>query len=159
VRGGVEQAAGRHGQNDGGARAAGRLSGLGLAAALLVLAGFAGFVLYMIQQAGADEVRWARLGWLFASVEAIAFGAAGALFGASIQRQRAERAEDEARTNVAAAANGRALAAAVVADDPTATGGAARLETLGPADRSGAAFVAAEHARLARSLFPEVDRV
>jgi hypothetical protein len=37
-------------------------------------------------------------------VEGIAFGAAGALFGSNIQRTRAEKAEGQARENLADAA-------------------------------------------------------
>ena len=71
-----------------------QLGGVALAAALVVLVAFAVLVGVLISQVDTGETRWARLAWVFASVEAIAFGAAGALFGSSIQRQRAERAED-----------------------------------------------------------------
>ena len=123
-------------------------TGVALIAALVALATFAAFTAYMIAQAdGENEVTWTRLAWLFSSVEAIAFGAAGALFGASVQRERAENAEADARVNADAATRGRALAAAVKAEAPeAATRGA-------PPD--GDASVAARHARLARELFPD----
>jgi hypothetical protein len=133
-----------------------RLSGWALLAAFVVLVAFAVFVVYMIRHVSTDEVKWTRLGWLFASVEAIAFGAAGALFGTSIQRARAENAEAEARKNADAAAKGRALASTLVADAPGSPGGAARLEALGSEQRSGEAAVAARHASVARDLFPEL---
>jgi hypothetical protein len=125
-----------------------RPTGVALIAALVALATFAAFTAYMIGQAdGENEVTWTRLAWLFSSVEAIAFGAAGALFGASVQRERAENAEADARVNADAATRGRALAAAVKAEAPEgATRGA-------PAE--GDASVAARHARLARELFPD----
>ncbi len=141
----------------GGARpASGTLSGAGLVAALVVLVAFAALVAYLTRQVGAPETTWTRLAWLFSSVEAIAFGAAGALFGSSIQRQRAERAEDEARRNSDAAARGRALAAAIKADDPGTSQTRSDLETLGPggAPSGGASAVAARHAAVARELFP-----
>jgi hypothetical protein len=127
-----------------------RLAGAALIAALLALVAFAVFTAYMIGKADDEnEVTWTRLAWLFSSVEAIAFGAAGALFGASVQRERAENAEAEARQKGDEAARGRALAAAVKAEAPagaTRGGGEPRAED---------ASVAARHARLARELFPD----
>jgi hypothetical protein len=118
-----------------------------LAVAFLVLIGFGVFVWHLTTRSGAQEVTWTRLAWLFSSVEAVAFGAAGALFGAGIQRQRAERAEDEARRNTAAAERGRALAEVIKADDTAGGGG---LESYGP----GGGGTAARHAAVARALFP-----
>ena len=124
------------------------LGGVALIAALVALAAFAAFTAYMIGQAdGEKEVTWTRLAWLFSSVEAIAFGAAGALFGASVHRERAENAEADARQKTDEAARGRALAAAVKAEAPAARGrGGPEEETTS---------VAARHARLARELFPD----
>jgi hypothetical protein len=123
--------------------------------AILVLVGFAMFVVFLVARVDEDEVEWTRLAWVFASVEAIAFGAAGALFGSSIQRERAEKAEAAARENADAAANGRALASAIKAEDPGHAGGAAGLEALGPgAVPDAGSRVAARHAALARELFP-----
>ena len=125
------------------------LGGVALIAALVALAAFAGFTAYMISQAdGENEVTWTRLAWLFSSVEAIAFGAAGALFGASVQRERAENAEADAREKADEAARGRALAAAVKAEAPAATRGRGEPEEE-------TTSVAARHARLARELFPD----
>jgi hypothetical protein len=107
---------------------------------------------------GEDETEWARLAWVFASVEAIAFGAAGALFGSSIQRERAEKAEEAASTNAQDAANGRALAEAIKAEAPPESADEGRtgdLESLGAGQqRDAAASVAARHAELAKRLFP-----
>ena len=123
--------------------------------AVLVLAGFAIFVVFLVAHVDEDEIEWSRLAWIFASVEAIAFGAAGALFGSSIQRERAEKAEAAARENADAASNGRALASAIKAEDPGRAEDAGGLEALGPgAQRDAAAGVAARHAALARELFP-----
>jgi hypothetical protein len=130
------------------------LSAAGFAAAVGVLTAFAAFVVFMLTEVGTEELRWSRLAWVFSSVEAIAFGAAGALFGSSIQRARAENAEAEARRNADEAANGRALASAVLSDEPSGDA-ATDLETLGPAEQRGSA-VARSHAALARDLFPHV---
>jgi hypothetical protein len=129
------------------------LRGAALWAAIAVLIAFAIFVAYLIGQVDTNEVPWTRLAWLFTSVEAIAFGAAGALFGASIQRQRAEKAEAAASENADQAAKGRALAATLKADEQTARGGGG-LESLETPEASEAVQVAQRHASLARELFP-----
>jgi uncharacterized membrane protein YsdA (DUF1294 family) len=136
-----------------------QLSRAAVGVAILVLVAFAGLVAFLIGQVDKDETAWTRLAWIFASVEAIAFGAAGALFGSSIQRERAEKAEDAARTNAQDAANGRALAEAIKADAPepgSGSGGSGgTLESLGAGQqRDAAARVAARHAELAKRLFP-----
>lgn len=88
--------------------------------AALVLAGFAILVGILVAQVTAGEVAWARLAWIFSGVEAIAFAAAGALFGSSVQRRhtedaeaRAIKAEDMREEDVEMASRGKALAAAV----------------------------------------------
>lgn len=131
------------------------LRGAALWAAIAVLIAFAVFVAYLIGQVDGNEVRWTRLAWLFASVEAIAFGAAGALFGASIQRQRAEKAEATASKKTDEAAKGRALAAMLKAEEGTG-GGTGGLESLEgpPSSSSEAQQIAQRHASLARELFP-----
>jgi hypothetical protein len=134
----------------------GPVSALALFTALAVLAAFTAFVWYMITQRNVAEITWTRLAWLFSSVAAIGFGAAGALFGSNIQRQRAENAESAAERNADAAANGRALAAAIKADDPGTPTLRAGLERLGPAQQTSTAAeeLAARHAAIARELFP-----
>jgi hypothetical protein len=135
-----------------------QLSRAAVVVAILALAAFAGFVVFLVGQVGEDETEWTRLAWVFASVEAIAFGAAGALFGSSIQRERAEKAEEAARANAQDAANGRALAEAIKAEAPGEAGGEGEtgdLEPLGAGrQRDAAASVAARHAALAKRLFP-----
>ena len=110
---------------------------------------FGVFVAIMISQTDAKETTWTRLAWLFASVEAIAFGAAGALFGSTIQRQRAEQAEEAAATNAEDPAKGKALAATLKAD---AGGSGADGTSYGLGD-DGDDGIAARHARLAEELF------
>jgi hypothetical protein len=134
-----------------------QLSRAAVVVAILVLVAFAGLVAFLIGQVGEDETEWTRLAWVFTSVEAIAFGAAGALFGSSIQRERAENAEEAARVNAQDAANGRALAEAIKAEAPAAAGRGegATLESLGAGEqRDAAASIAARHAELAKRLFP-----
>ncbi len=133
-----------------------KLPGVALVAAVIVLFAFGAFVMYLVAEVDVEEVKWTRLAWLFASVEAITFGAAGALFGSTIQRDRAEKAEKKAEENQESAAKGQALATVLKADDPVSDAGAQAIKTLGagPA-REAASSVAARHAALARQLFPE----
>jgi uncharacterized membrane protein YsdA (DUF1294 family) len=135
-----------------------RLSAAALVTAFVVIVAFIAFVWYMLTQRSVAETTWSRLAWLFSSVEAIAFGAAGALFGSSIQRQRAEKAEAGAERNADAAAKGRALAASIKADDPGTPAGRSGLERLGPTGQGQASRaaedLAARHAAIARELFP-----
>lgn len=70
----------------------------------------------------ADDLEWARRTELLGGLEALAFAAAGAILGTTVQRQATEKAEDRADkaeavadNNAAAAAKGRALGAAVAA--------------------------------------------
>jgi hypothetical protein len=50
----------------------------------------------MMGQTKAPELEWNRSAYLFAGVEAIAYAAAGFLFGREVHRQRAEQAEQRA---------------------------------------------------------------
>ncbi|HEV2915918.1 MAG TPA: hypothetical protein VGX92_21735 [Pyrinomonadaceae bacterium] len=70
------------------------------------------------------EVEWGRNAYLYGGVEALAYAAAGFLFGREVNRQRAERAEESAdsarresnsaqRVAAQSVANGRALAEGV----------------------------------------------
>jgi len=122
-----------------------------IAAASLALAVWAGFAVFLLAQTGTSDVRWTRMAWVFASVEAVAFAAAGLLFGSTVNRQRAERAEGVAEAAERDAQAGRALAAVLKAesgesaDGPRAFGGDTATS---PPDAS------ARHARLAAALFP-----
>lgn len=140
-------------ENGGGAR--GRASSIALIAAFVTVLAFGGFAWFLVTERRAEEVEWARMTWVFASVEAVAFAAAGVLFGASIQRQRAETAEEAARSNADEAARGRALASALKAEDPEQAYTDSRLEAYGSVgDGDAARKIAARHASLARELFP-----
>jgi hypothetical protein len=133
------------------------LSGAAFAVAAAVLLAWAALVVFMLVSSSARELRWTRLAWVFSSVEAVAFGAAGALFGSSIQRQRAERAENAASRSAAAAANGQALAASLKADEAAVQAGGGSLIGAGPGGDQAAvaAQLARRHAELARQLFPD----
>jgi uncharacterized integral membrane protein len=141
-------------ENDPNAVRAARASGWTLLVAFLTLIAFSAMVIFALSELDAREPRWTRLAWLFSAVEAIAFAAAGALFGSSVHRARAERAEAEARTTRKDAERGRALASVIKADDPQTDAGASRLESLGPAEAAPAAALARHHAEVARELFP-----
>jgi hypothetical protein len=111
------------------------------------------FVIVMVWRSDtANDLAWSRMSFLFASVEAVAFGAGGALWGASIQRERAEKAEATAAANQRDATSGRALATMLIAEGE-------EPERLSPAERqvrSDAIEVTVRHARAARSLFPSI---
>jgi len=92
---------------------------------LLVLIGFAGLVAWTLGVRG--DTNWDRVVYIFGSVEAIAFAAAGAIFGTQVQRQqvqaaqaqasaertRANEAQSTVQQHVAKAAQAKALAVAV----------------------------------------------
>jgi len=131
-------------------------STLALAVAVAALVIWVGFAIYLLANSGTDEVQWARLAWVFGSIEAVAFAAAGLLFGSTINRQRAEKAEARADANQQSAEGGRALSAALKADEPAVVreGRAGGPRPLGEDELDPAQQIAARHARLARELFP-----
>ena len=144
----------------------GKLTGVALIAALIVLAAWLGLLSWLAFHTGATDVQWARLGSVLGSLEAVAFAAAGALFGTTVQKQRvqeakerAEKAENRASQaektsteNVQAAANGRALAIAVKARSAmrTAAQGVEQVSTFEKSNAEEDDLVA-----LARKLFPD----
>jgi hypothetical protein len=112
------------------------------------------FVVVMAIAADASDERWTRLSYVFASVEAIAFAAAGALFGVTVQRERVIKAEAQAEANMRDAANGRALGAMLLADEgrPVDWDQDSVLETAEPDDLN----LRRRHADVARRLFPDL---
>ncbi len=140
-----------------------RLSGLALYVAIAALIAWLVFTVYLLFQVNSNELAWTRIAWVFASVEAIAFAAAGALFGTAVQRENVERAEDRATTaeevaesNRDDATKGRTLAASLQAD---AMGGAPPdgVRAMGGEDAGGpSSDVAVRHAAMARSLFGDL---
>lgn len=100
----------------------GGLSGIALYAAIAVIVAWLLILLWLTQQTTATEIAWSRHLVILASMEAVAFGAAGALFATQIQRQRvadakerADKAEQEASNNKDGSVKGKALADAVKA--------------------------------------------
>ncbi|HEX8556638.1 MAG TPA: hypothetical protein VF668_00975 [Pyrinomonadaceae bacterium] len=67
-----------------------------LVIAVAVLLIFWGLVKSMMGLTKAPELEWNRAAYLFSGVEAIAYAAAGFLFGREVHRQRAEQAEQRA---------------------------------------------------------------
>ena len=73
-----------------------------LRVAVAILAVYLLGLLIMFLTRSANEITWARLVYLFGGLEAIAFAAAGYLFGREVNRARAENAEaraDEAQAD------------------------------------------------------------
>src|SRR5271166_3774291 len=96
------------------------LAGAALAVAVVVIFVWIGFLVWLLVEVNTAEVAWSRLLVVLGSVEAVAFAAAGALFGTTVQRQRTEDqraradvAESRASANESKAINGQQLAAAV----------------------------------------------
>jgi hypothetical protein len=105
------------------------LHGAALIAALVLVAAWLAMLGWMVFRTTVPDLEWTRLLVILGSLEAVAFAAAGALFGTTIQRrriedakerevkadERASNAEKTSVNNAQAAANGRALATAVKA--------------------------------------------
>jgi hypothetical protein len=126
---------------------AGRLSPAVIALGVVIVALLATAVVLLIS-VDQDDVPWTRMAWVFASFQSIALVGIGMFLGAAPFRQRAERAEAEAAANRHDAANGRALAASILADDPAVVLEAGEKRRPTPADER-----VARHVRLARQLF------
>jgi hypothetical protein len=69
-------------------------SRLQLAVAVLVMVGYALFIVLLVQRRGDDH--WDRLVYLFSGFEAIVFAAAGMVFGTTVQRDQLHTARQEA---------------------------------------------------------------
>jgi hypothetical protein len=94
--------------------------------------------------------------FVFASVQAIASAAAGALFGNAVQKDRVKSAESRADSAETAASNGRALALILQHEAaPTGAGASAAKQTT-PGDAAPADEVRQSHAALARRLFGDL---
>jgi hypothetical protein len=136
--------------------------------AIAILAGFALLLYHMYQVAPTrEETLWNRSLVLFGSVEAIAFTAAGYLFGKEVHREQAQKAEQRADEKTAEAGAARAAAAeakakgeslkkAIEAKQPSLSRGTMD-ESLQPRPGGGEPAADAalnELATLAQSLFP-----
>lgn len=67
-----------------------------IAVACVALTGFGALIIYMMSRLGLQEPQWSRALYLLNGVEAVAFAAAGYLFGREVNRGRAENAEKRA---------------------------------------------------------------
>lgn len=115
--------------------------------------------MYGLTSPNVNEIEWGRNAYLYGGIEALAYAAAGFLFGREVNRQRAERAEENAdkaqqlaqESQSAAAvgmANGKALAAGVRSLDDSAL----QPEVAGAASAKPPGIVALR--RMADALFP-----
>jgi hypothetical protein len=91
---------------------AGKLSRPLTVIAVAILVGFAVLLYHMYRIAPTrEEVLWNRSLALFGSVEAIAFTAAGYLFGKEVHREQAQKAEERADATAAEAGQAQTAAA------------------------------------------------
>jgi hypothetical protein len=125
---------------------------IAVAVACLALTGFGVFILALLFMLDLEEVRWARATFLLNGVEAVAFAAAGYLFGREVNRGRAENAEELARSETERAEKaeeqGQTLADEILGAASLTGPRAAFLERVQPDERL-------EHlAGLAEALFP-----
>ena len=112
------------------------------------------FAAILLRNAGTKEADvWTHLTFVFASVQGIAFAAAGALFGTAVQQDRVKNAESRADSAQDAAGNGRALALMLQSEAAPAGAGAEARDQTTPGDSAPADEVRRRHAALARSLF------
>ena len=152
----------------GGSSASPKLTGAALWVAIFAIAVWIGFSIFLIAKAGTNETEWTRIAWVFGSIQAIAFAAAGALFGTAVQQQNVNNAQEQATSAKKdadqqrnAAANGRALAAAMQAEAAVAppTGDAGGIQRAAVASAIGAGSadeLRQRHAQLSRALFGDL---
>jgi len=133
------------------------ITGVPMIVAVLAILIWLGFIIVMALASNSSNSEWTRLVYVFGSVEAIAFAAAGALFGVTVQRDRVEKAENVAEQNAQDAAGGRALAAINLADEGQIVqrDGESVFESYGPDDAKDAE-IRRRHAAAARRLFPDL---
>jgi hypothetical protein len=144
-----------------------KLSGAALWVAVFAIAVWIGFSVFLITRAGTSETEWARIAWVFGSIQAIAFAAAGALFGTAVQQQnvddaqqRAASARNDADQQREAAAKGRALAVAIQAEEAAQTasgaGGIRRAAVTSSTGTGSADELLHRHAQLSQALFGDL---
>lgn len=101
--------------------------------AIVIIVGFIASIIFLLVQTSVSDLQWARDVYLFGGIEAIAFAAAGFLFGTQVQRQHIQGADERAKQ-----ANDRAQQSDERAMSATADAAAtkARAESLAAAIRS-----------------------
>jgi len=146
-------------------RSLSKLKGAGVWAAFLVLAAWLALLTWLTAHTAIPDSEWARLLVVFGSIESVAFAAAGALFGTTIQgkrvqeaKQQAEKAEQQAaeernaaKANAQAAVNGKSLAAVIKSRAKTrsSNSGVERVSTRSAADADD------DLVALSKELFPD----
>jgi hypothetical protein len=139
-----------------------------LLVAIIVLWWFGTVLKEMLARANSEVTAeaWSRYTYLYSGLEALAYAAAGFLFGREVNRQRADRAEESAAnsqeiafeaqsTAAVSVANGEALAAGVRAlDDVTAM----RPEADGAEAAPGSIVQVSMLRRMADNMFPSARR-
>ena len=144
-----------------------KLVGTALWVAIFAIVVWIGFSVFLIAKAGTNETEWARIAWVFGSIQAVAFAAAGALFGTTVQQQNVNNAQQQAASAKKdadqqrdAATKGRAFAAAIQAEAVAdSTDSAEGPQRMGIGDGAGAApadELLQRHARLSRALFGDL---
>jgi hypothetical protein len=88
--------------------------------AIAVLIAFCILIIFLLKHLELEQQKWDRAVYILTAVEAIAFAAAGFLFGREVHRasaaeNRAKKAEKKADENATAAEKGRSLARIVLA--------------------------------------------
>jgi hypothetical protein len=129
------------------------------AIAVLALAAFAVFVLYLLRHSDVAQARWERYVYLLTGIEAIVFAAVGWLFGREVSRPvvaQAKEAGQAKETAAAERAKGRALACAVVAHETAEPKRTQRLQRMGVPDAAAAAPDISALADLARSQYTDI---
>jgi hypothetical protein len=150
-----------------GSPAAQKLTGAALWVAIFAIAVWVGFSIFLIARAGTNETEWTRIAWVFGSIQAIAFAAAGALFGTAVQQQNVSNAQQQATSSKKdadqqreAATKGRALAMTLQAEaatQPTAgADGLQRAGVGGTAPSDSADELRQRYGQLSRALFGEL---
>jgi len=133
--------------------------------AVVALACFAAAVMFMFSVVVTnDDKQWARYTYLYAGIEAVAFAAAGFLFGREVHRERADKAEGRAtdaehratETQAQAAeaeTKGRAVADLLEQKTSTAPMGGEAYSSLGAPGKEMVRDLS-EAAKFARTQFP-----
>jgi hypothetical protein len=146
------------------------LHGVSMGVAIAVIAAWLAMLVWLALHTPATEIVWARMLSVLSSIEAVAFAAAGALFGTTIQKkrvddakgradqaeERASRAEKDSAANLQNAANGKALATVIKARRKVQPASPAGLERVSSAQQPDAA--SDELVALADQLFPGVGK-
>jgi hypothetical protein len=150
-----------------GSTASPNLTGAALWMAIFAITVWIAFSIFLIIKASTNEIEWTRIAWVFGSIQAIAFAAAGALFGTAVQQQNVDNAQQQAASakNDAdqqreAAVKGRVLAAAIQAETAVqATSDASGVQRAGVASAAStgsANNLLQRYAQLSRTLFGDL---